>query len=183
MLDSLAASLNNLPFSTSIIFKSLTMSSILTHTFHPSTLTDTVLLLLIAYSISIYLYNHISHVPGPAISRISNLWKIHAAFRGEFPKRNIALHRKYGSLVRTGPNSISVDDPAALPIIYGFKQVFDKVTLNGRYPSRILLTRIRPTSMVQRKPGIKARHWKRSLPLVTSLITPSFCAYLVMPTL
>ena len=83
--------------------------------------------LLIAYVLVSYLLNHLRHIPGPAISRVSNLWKIHAAFRGEFPKRNIALHRKYGPLVRTGPNTISVDDPAALPLIYGFKRVFKKV--------------------------------------------------------
>lgn len=71
----------------------------------------------------------ISHIPGPFIGSISNFWKISAAWNEEFPQRNIAAHRKYGPLVRVGPNMISVDDPAALNIIYGFKPIYLKVCL------------------------------------------------------
>lgn len=73
------------------------------------------------------LFSGLGHIPGPFISKFSNLWKINAAYRGEMPQRNIALHRKYGPLVRMGPNLISVDDPAALPIIYTFKPIWRKV--------------------------------------------------------
>ncbi|OBT58519.1 hypothetical protein VE04_01242 [Pseudogymnoascus sp. 24MN13] len=42
------------------------------------------------------------------------------------PKRNIVAHRKYGPLVRVGANMISVDDPAAMSTIYGFKPIYSK---------------------------------------------------------
>jgi hypothetical protein len=84
-------------------------------------------LLLVIYIIYIRYFTGISHIPGPFIASISNFWKINAAWHQEMPKRNIALHRKYGPLVRIGPNMISVDDPAALPIIYGFKPIYLKV--------------------------------------------------------
>ena len=73
------------------------------------------------------LFSGLGHIPGPFISKFSNLWKINAAFRGEMPQRNIALHRKYGPLVRMGPNLISVDDPTALSTIYTFKPIWRKV--------------------------------------------------------
>ncbi|KAK4240603.1 cytochrome P450 [Achaetomium macrosporum] len=79
-----------------------------------------------AYTIYAYFSDGLSHIPGPAIARISNLWKINAAFHAEMPWRNIALHRKYGPLVRIGHNMVSVNDPEAYPVINGFKRVFRK---------------------------------------------------------
>jgi len=84
-------------------------------------------LLLLTYVIYTRYLTGISHIPGPFSASISNWWKISAAWHEEMPQRNIALHRKYGSLVRIGPNMISVDDPAALNIIYGFKPIYLKV--------------------------------------------------------
>lgn len=73
----------------------------------------------------------LSHIPGPAVSRISNLWKLNAAFRADMPRRNIALHRKYGSLVRIGPNMVSVNDPSAISTIYSFSKVLNKTPFYG----------------------------------------------------
>ena len=38
----------------------------------------------------------------------------------------IKLHSKYGKLVRTGPNEISVNDPSALKKIYAAGSKFSK---------------------------------------------------------
>lgn len=86
------------------------------------------LVLLAFYIIYVRFFTGISHIPGPLLASVSNLWKMNAAWRKEMPQRNIALHRKYGSLVRIGPDMISVDDPAALNIIYGFKPIYLKVS-------------------------------------------------------
>ncbi|KAF4539081.1 putative cytochrome P450 oxidoreductase [Lasiodiplodia theobromae] len=83
-------------------------------------------LLVVAYVAYTRYFTGLSHIPGPGIASISNFWKINAAWHQDMPKRNIALHREHGPLVRIGPNMISVDDPAALPIIYGFKPIFTK---------------------------------------------------------
>jgi hypothetical protein len=84
-------------------------------------------LLLVVYIVYTRYLTGISHIPGPFVASISNFWKISAAWHEEMPQRNIALHRKYGPLVRIGPDMISVDDPAALSIIYGFKPIYTKV--------------------------------------------------------
>ncbi|OCK99432.1 pisatin demethylase [Cenococcum geophilum 1.58] len=68
----------------------------------------------------------LSHIPGPFLASISNLWKIKAAWQEDMPQQNIALHKKYGPLVRIGPNMISVDDPSAMSVIYGFKSIYLK---------------------------------------------------------
>ena len=43
----------------------------------------------------------------------------------------IALHEKYGSVVRTGPTTISISDPSYIPKIYGIGQGFHKVSCEG----------------------------------------------------
>ncbi|KAI3393147.1 hypothetical protein diail_4671 [Diaporthe ilicicola] len=40
-------------------------------------------------------------------------------FRGNMQEENVELHRKYGKVVRLGPNYYSFDDPAAVKTIYG----------------------------------------------------------------
>ena len=46
----------------------------------------------------------------------------------------IALHKKYGPLVRIGPNHVSVSDPKAINIIYGLKTGFTKVKPQSSSP-------------------------------------------------
>lgn len=86
-------------------------------------------LLFLAYLIYLYLFGPLSHISGPHISRISNLWKLNSAWHEDIPKRLITLHQQYGPIVRIGSNSISVNDPAAYQIIYGFRLAFKKVSL------------------------------------------------------
>ena len=82
--------------------------------------------LIIVYGIYLRYYRGISHIPGPFIASISNYWKIQAAWKEQMPQQNIDLHRKYGPLVRIAPDMVSVDDPTALGIIYGFKPIYRK---------------------------------------------------------
>jgi hypothetical protein len=86
-----------------------------------------VLLLVAVYTVYRFFLDGLSSIPGPAIAKVTNLWKLNAAAQAEMPWRNIALHRKYGPLVRIGPNMVSVNDPEAYPIINGFRRVFTKV--------------------------------------------------------
>ncbi|CAG8128118.1 unnamed protein product [Penicillium salamii] len=65
-------------------------------------------------------------IPGPALARYSRLWKLYSVWKGDHHHVEIDLHRKHGSLVRIGPNHISVSDPAAIPIIYGLNKGFTK---------------------------------------------------------
>ncbi|KAI9654954.1 MAG: hypothetical protein M1821_005707 [Bathelium mastoideum] len=83
-------------------------------------------ILFISYTIYLRYFTGISHIPGPFIASISNFWKIKAAWQESMPQQNIGLHKKYGPLVRIGPNMISVDDPASMNVIYGFKPIYEK---------------------------------------------------------
>lgn len=85
-------------------------------------------LALFFYLIYIRYFTGLSHIPGPLLASVSNLWKIKAAWQEAMPQQNIALHKKHGPLVRIGPNMISVDDPLAMSVIYGFKPIYSKVS-------------------------------------------------------
>ncbi|KAH8651948.1 cytochrome P450 [Tricladium varicosporioides] len=106
-------------------------------------------LLLVAYIVYTRYFTGISHIPGPFSASVSNFWKINAAWHQEMPKRNISLHRKYGPLVRIGPNMISVDDPTVLSTIYGFKPIYLKTAFypivealyNGKLLANLFTTR------------------------------------------
>ena len=83
------------------------------------------------YLLYLRYFTGISHIPGPFIASVSNFWKIKAAWQEAMPQQNIELHQKYGPLVRMGPNMISVDDPASMNVIYGFKPIYQKVCLES----------------------------------------------------
>lgn len=68
-------------------------------------------------------------IPGPFLASLTDLWLFQHCFRGK-SFRDYELHRKYNSsLLRLGPNTISVADIEASRIIYGWKPVFKKVRM------------------------------------------------------
>jgi len=66
-------------------------------------------------------------IPGPKLASFTALWKLYSVWKGDHHNTEIRLHRKYGPLVRIGPNHISVGDPKAIPVIYGLNKGFTKV--------------------------------------------------------
>ena len=66
-------------------------------------------------------------IPGPFSASFSNLWKVLAVYKEEMPQRNIAVHRKYGPVVRIGPKHVSFSSSEALQIIHGSRQAYPKV--------------------------------------------------------
>ncbi|KAK3902853.1 cytochrome P450 [Staphylotrichum tortipilum] len=65
-------------------------------------------------------------VPGPFITRFTNLWYAYRIYRGEFEKDNLELHRKYGPIVRYGVDRFSISSPLAAGLIYGPGSKFAK---------------------------------------------------------
>lgn len=65
-------------------------------------------------------------VPGPFATRFSRLWYLQKVWTGELPWLNVELHRRYGPVVRLAPNEYSLDDPAAVKVIYGLGTTFTK---------------------------------------------------------
>jgi hypothetical protein len=74
-------------------------------------------------------YLRLRSIPGPFLAKFTDLWRSRAQNSRGFGDRMVHLHSKYGPLVRTGPNFISVSDPSAIPTIYGNKPVWRKVSM------------------------------------------------------
>ena len=66
-------------------------------------------------------------LPGPFLARFSGLYRVLLVVKGEAPARYRQLHDKYGVIVRTGPNHVSISDSSMIPFIYGIGGKFLKV--------------------------------------------------------
>lgn len=64
--------------------------------------------------------------PGPVWSRFTDLWYFNRVRKAHFEQDNIELHRKYGSVVRVGPNHYSISNPTAVKTVYGTGSKFTK---------------------------------------------------------
>jgi hypothetical protein len=67
------------------------------------------------------------NVPGPFWARISRLWNVCNVWEGKVHLNFLALHQKYGPIVRCGPNHVSISDPACIQEIYSVKSKLAKV--------------------------------------------------------
>ena len=85
------------------------------------------LLLLCGSTIRDYLRPGLRQLPGPFLARFSRIYRFYLVYKGDVPDKYRALHAKYGPIVRTGPNHVSISDPAMIPTIYGVGSKFMKV--------------------------------------------------------
>ncbi|KAJ9627627.1 hypothetical protein H2203_002839 [Taxawa tesnikishii (nom. ined.)] len=86
-------------------------------------LANACLLLLVALvSRAVYrLYFHpLSRIPGPFLARVSRLWLLVHAARGETHIAQLAVHRRYGPVVRVGPDHVLLADPQYGPQYYSW---------------------------------------------------------------
>ncbi|KAK8036374.1 hypothetical protein PG991_001511 [Apiospora marii] len=56
--------------------------------------------------------------PGPFLAKWSNLWRFYHTLRGDMHLVNLRAHRKYGPVVRTGPNNLDLDLPGLVRTVY-----------------------------------------------------------------
>ncbi|KAH6843185.1 cytochrome P450-like protein [Chaetomium sp. MPI-CAGE-AT-0009] len=71
-------------------------------------------------------HNGLNKYPGPFLASLTDWWRFFDVY-GRRPERShIALHRKYGPVVRLGPNTLSFSDPDSLKTIYGLNKGFIK---------------------------------------------------------
>ncbi|CZT19858.1 related to cytochrome P450 67 [Ramularia collo-cygni] len=65
------------------------------------------------------LYFHpLASYPGPLLGRLTRLYDVYHAYIGDKHILFYHLHKQYGTIVRFSPNSLSINDPAALKVIY-----------------------------------------------------------------
>ncbi|KAF9888971.1 hypothetical protein FE257_008141 [Aspergillus nanangensis] len=71
-------------------------------------------------------YLALRNIPGPFIASLTRLPRVIAVLGGRPHEWDLKLHRKYGHLVRMGPDLVSVGDPAAINVIYNASDKFQK---------------------------------------------------------
>lgn len=76
----------------------------------------------------------LKNIPGPWLARYSYGRRAYRSWRLDprTTKENwqMKVLRKYGDVVRVGPDMVLVNDPEAIPIILGFKERLEKVCLH-----------------------------------------------------
>ena len=78
-------------------------------------------------------------IPGPVLAKFSNLWRLRETWKGHYERIIQDLHRRHGSIVRIGPNTVSLTDPDVIERIYGIKADLPKVSTTDSYSTRSLL--------------------------------------------
>jgi cytochrome P450 len=78
----------------------------------------------VLYALYTQLASPLRDVPGPFLARFTKLWFFNRVRRGKFHHDNIALHEKYGPIVRVGPDLFSISTPDKT--VYGIGSKFAK---------------------------------------------------------
>ncbi|VBB75887.1 Putative cytochrome P450 pisatin demethylase-like [Podospora comata] len=74
----------------------------------------------------LFTYRHLRHIPAPFPAQFTNWWLLLVARRGDRYLTVDQLHKKHGTVVRIQPNHVSINDDAAINIIYGHGNGFLK---------------------------------------------------------
>lgn len=73
---------------------------------------------LLAFAIYQLYFHPLAQYPGPLLGRITRLYDLYHAYKGDKHIVLYHLHQRYGTVVRYCPNTVSINDPAALKAIY-----------------------------------------------------------------
>lgn len=92
--------------------------------------------LVLAAFLGLYLlrnkYHHgLDKYPGPTYAAFTDWWRYFDVRSRRAEQTHIQLHRRYGDVVRLGPNVLSFADPKAIKIIYGLNK---QMTKSDFYP-------------------------------------------------
>ncbi|KAK0702300.1 cytochrome P450 [Lasiosphaeris hirsuta] len=91
---------------------------------------------LIGWQITAWATSPLRTFPGPFLAGWTNLWRLYTAWSGRYPLKMLELHKKYGPVVRIGPNTLVLDYPELIRVIYG---------TDGKYPKASPPTSRHPT--------------------------------------
>ncbi|OAG11211.1 putative benzoate 4-monooxygenase cytochrome P450 [Paraphaeosphaeria sporulosa] len=58
------------------------------------------------------------HIPGPFLASLTDLYRINWVWSKQAHLKLQQCHKRYGKVVRIGPNTVSFSDPAAVPTVY-----------------------------------------------------------------
>ncbi|KAK4125780.1 cytochrome P450 [Parathielavia appendiculata] len=72
--------------------------------------------------------------PGPFLASMTRLWKVKSTASGSTHLEHIALHRKYGPVVRIAPDEVSISSPEAARSLLSAGKRFFKTPFYGVFP-------------------------------------------------
>ncbi|ETI21441.1 hypothetical protein G647_07788 [Cladophialophora carrionii CBS 160.54] len=72
--------------------------------------------------------------PGPFIASCTRAWKVWSTWTGHTEQHHIALHQKYGPVVRIAPNEVSFSNPEAAIELFKTGKGFHKTDFYGVFP-------------------------------------------------
>lgn len=78
-----------------------------------------------------YFRPHLRQLPGPFLARFTRLYKVYISLKGDSHIEYQKLHSKYGPIIRTGPNAVSIGDAAMIPEVYLQGSLYQKVCSNS----------------------------------------------------
>ena len=84
------------------------------------------LLCLVLYECYGAFFGAISRFPGPFFAKFTNVWRLSNVWGGQHHETLRQLHKAHGSVVRVGPNLLSLSEPRWVKIIYSTKGEFKK---------------------------------------------------------
>jgi hypothetical protein len=90
----------------------------------------------LALSLSLYVcynvfstYWRLRDIPGPFLAKFTDFQRMFWVKTMRAQEIHREAHEKYGDCVRFGPNTVSLSDPAVIPILYPMRRGFPKVCL------------------------------------------------------
>lgn len=84
-------------------------------------------IVLVAYLLRNHFHHGLQKYPGPILASLTDWWRFFDVLGRRPDITQNKLHRKYGDIVRLGPNVLSFASPSALKSIYGLNKGFVKV--------------------------------------------------------
>ncbi|KAH7313703.1 cytochrome P450 [Stachybotrys elegans] len=106
-------------------------------------------------SIIIYrrFFHRLRHFPGPPIASLTKFWHVWKSRNGQNHLLLEQLHEKYGPVIRTGPEELTIIDPAVMPAVDGFRSECTKaVWYDMLHPTTALnTTRDKPAHDARRR--------------------------------
>jgi hypothetical protein len=88
-------------------------------TAHPTSAVAGVCLLgLLGYIVYQCFFHPLAKYPGPFLASLTDIWQVYQFLTLRQPYHLTELHEKYGSIVRYGPDKLSITEESAIPLIY-----------------------------------------------------------------
>ena len=84
----------------------------------------------VVYEVWIIFHSPLKDIPGPFLAKLTNIWRLVLVARKQSHMTLRKLHKQHGSVVRIGPNVLSLANPHLIKIIYPTRGDFEKVRSN-----------------------------------------------------